>query len=169
MTFDIEGVLFPDLLTMLVQLGATIVLFLLCKKLLWQPARNILKTRQEKMNADLENARKLQEEAANDLQEAKASLMDARNRSGEIVEQARKEAGSLKNEIISSAKKEASDRLLDADKKIELKQEEARQVIHDEMVTVAMAAVSKLLEEKASSKDDEKAIKEYIREASEKR
>ena len=33
------------------------------------------------------------------------------------------------------------------------------------MVTVAMAAVSKLLEEKSGSNDDEKAIREYIKEA----
>ena len=169
MTFDIEGVLFPDALTMLVQLCATIVLFLLCKKLLWTPARNILKARQEKMNADLEDARKLQEEARSELDEAKASLNEARNRSGEIVEQARKEADSLKEEILSSARKEAGNRLADTDRKIELKKQEARQEIHDEMVTVAMAAVSKLLEEKAASEDDEKAIREYIKEAKDKK
>ncbi len=165
MTFDIEGVLFPDLLTMLVQLCATVVLFFLCKKLLWQPARKILKTRQEKMNADLSDARKLQEQATADLNEAKENLMKARNQSGDIVEQARKEAAGLKQEIIASARKEAVERLSDADKKIELKKQEARQEIHDEMVTVAMAAVSKLLEEKAGSTDDEKAIREYIKEA----
>lgn len=169
MSFDIEGVLFPNVLTMAVQLCATIVLFLLCKKLLWVPARNILKARQDRMNSDLENARKLQEEAKGDLDEAKASLSEARNRSGEIVEQARKEADNLKEEIINSAKKEAANKLHDADVKIELKREEARQEIHDEMVTVAMAAVSRLLEETADSKDDEKAIKEYIKEVEDKR
>ena len=106
----------------------------------------------------------MQEEAAVELNEAKKSLVDARNRSGEIVEQAKTEAGNIKNEILASAKKEANDKLADADKRIELKKKEARDEIHDEMVSVAMAAVAKLLDEKATSADDEKAIEEYISE-----
>ena len=162
MEFDIQGVLFPNWLTMLVQLCSTIVLFLLCKKLLWTPARNILKTRQEKMNAGLENARKLQEEATADLNDAKENLEKARERSSEIVEQARKEANELKDEIVNNAKQQANQKLEEADKRIENKKLEAKQEIHDEMVNVAMAAVSKLLNEKASSKDDEEAIQKYI-------
>lgn len=162
MEFDIQGVLFPNWLTMLVQFCSTIVLFLLCKKLLWTPARNILKTRQEKMNEGLENARKLQEEATADLNDAKENLEKARERSSEIVEQARKEANELKEEIVNSAKQQANQKLEDADKRIEHKKIEAKQEIHDEMVNVAMAAVSKLLNDKATSKDDEEAIQKYI-------
>lgn len=167
MTFDIQGVLFPNLLTMLVQLCATLVLFLLCKKLLWVPARNILKARQDKMNADLNEAKKLQEEASEELVKAKEKLEEAREKSGEIVETARKEATVLKEEIIKSAKKEASDKLALADQKIEQKKRDAREEIHDEMVEVAMAAVSKLLDEKATSKQDEEAVKKYISEVKE--
>ena len=168
MEFDIQGVLFPNLLTMLVQLCATLVLFLLCKKLLWVPARNILKARQDKMNADLNDAKKLQEEATVNLEEAKKNLDEAREKSGEIVESAKKEATVLKEEIIKAAKKEANDKLDDADKKIELMKKEAKDEIHDEMVEVAMAAVSKLLEEKATSKEDEEAVKKYISEVKDK-
>ncbi|MBR3228466.1 MAG: F0F1 ATP synthase subunit B [Erysipelotrichaceae bacterium] len=164
MTFDIEGVLFPNLLTMLVQLCSTVVLFLLCKKLLWTPARKILETRRQKMNADLENARKLQQEATADLEEARNDLARARDRSDEIVKEARREAQELRDEIVSSARKEARDVMSDADKTIALKKKEAREEIHDEMVSVAMAAVSRLLEEKAGSEDDEKAIRDYISE-----
>ena len=162
MEFDIQGVLFPNWLTMLVQFCSTIVLFLLCKKLLWTPARNILKTRQEKMNEGLENARKLQEEATADLNNAKENLEKARERSSEIVDQARKEANELRDEIVNHAKDEANQKLANADKQIENKKLEAKQEIHDEMVNVAMAAVSKLLNEKATSKDDEEAIQKYI-------
>ena len=168
MEFDIQGLLFPNALTMLVQLCSTLVLFLLCKKLLWVPARKILKTRQEKMSADLNNAKKLQEEATANLNEAKKNLDEARIKSSEIVESARKEATSLKEEIIKAAKKDASDKLIDADRMIEVKKKEAKDQIHDEMVDVALAAVSKLLEEKATSKTDEEAIKKYIKEVKDK-
>lgn len=163
--FHIQELLFPNILTVAAQLCATLILFLLCKKLLWEPARNILKARQDKMVSSLENATKLQTEAAAQLQEAKKGLDEAKIKSVEIVESARNEANALREEIVSSAKREAANKLEDAEHKIELRKNEVQSELHDEMVSVAMAAVSKLLEEKATSQDDAKAIEKYVNEA----
>ena len=158
MTFDIQGVLFPNWITMLVQLCSTLVLFLLCKKLLWKPARDILAKRRDKMNENLMSSQKLREDASVELDKAKEELEHARNRSGEIVESARKEAENLRAEIVNKANSEASAKLALADKEIEQKERDAQDRIHDEMVDVAMAAVSKLMQDKATSSDDKKAI-----------
>ncbi len=165
MTFDIQGVLFPNVITMLVQLCSTLILFLLCKKLLWKPAREILAKRKAKMNEDLLASEKLKSEASEELDKAKQQLEHARAKSGEIVESARKEANDLRNEIINKANLDASARLDQASKEIEQKKQDAQKEIHDEMVDVALAAVSKLLDEKATSDDDKKAIEKYIGES----
>lgn len=162
MTFDIQGVLFPNWITMLVQLCSTLVLFLLCKKLLWKPARDILAKRRDKMNENLMSSQKLREDASVELDKAKEELEHARNRSGEIVESARKEAENLRAEIVNKANSEASAKLALADKEIEQKERDAQDRIHDEMVDVAMAAVSKLMSDKATSSDDKKAIEDFI-------
>lgn len=162
MTFDIQGVLFPNWITMLVQLCSTLVLFLLCKKLLWKPARDILAKRRDKMNENLMSSQKLREDASVELDKAKEELEHARNRSGEIVESARKEAENLRAEIVNKANSEASTKLALADKEIEQKERDAQDRIHDEMVDVAMAAVSKLMQDKATSSDDKKAIEDFI-------
>ena len=162
MTFDIQGVLFPNWITMLVQLCSTLVLFLLCKKLLWKPARDILAKRKDKMNENLMSSQKLREDASVELDKAKEELEHARNRSGEIVESARKEAENLRAEIVNKANSEASAKLALADKEIEQKERDAQDRIHDEMVDVAMAAVSKLMQDKATSSDDKKAIEDFI-------
>ncbi len=162
MTFDIQGVLFPNWITMLVQLCSTLVLFLLCKKLLWKPARDILAKRRDKMNENLMSSQKLREDASVELDKAKEELEHARNRSGEIVESARKEAENLRAEIVNKANSEASAKLAMADKEIEQKERDAQDRIHDEMVDVAMAAVSKLMQDKATSSDDKKAIEDFI-------
>lgn len=162
MTFDIQGVLFPNWITMLVQLCSTLVLFLLCKKLLWKPARDILAKRRDKMNENLMSSQKLREDASVELDKAKEELEHARNRSGEIVESARKEAENLRTEIVNKANSEASAKLALADKEIEQKERDAQDRIHDEMVDVAMAAVSKLMQDKATSSDDKKAIEDFI-------
>lgn len=162
MTFDIQGVLFPNWITMLVQLCSTLVLFLLCKKLLWKPARDILAKRRDKMNENLMSSQKLREDASVELDKAKEELEHARNRSGEIVESARKEAENLRAEIVNKANSEASAKLASADKEIEQKERDAQDRIHDEMVDVAMAAVSKLMSDKATTSDDKKAIEDFI-------
>lgn len=162
MTFDIQGVLFPNWITMLVQLCSTLVLFLLCKKLLWKPARDILAKRRDRMNENLMSSQKLREDASVELDKAKEELEHARNRSGEIVESARKEAENLRAEIVNKANSEASAKLALADKEIEQKERDAQDRIHDEMVDVAMAAVSKLMQDKATSSDDKKAIEDFI-------
>lgn len=162
MTFDIQGVLFPNWITMLVQLCSTLVLFLLCKKLLWKPARDILAKRRDRMNENLMSSQKLREDASVELDKAKEELEHARNRSGEIVESARKEAENLRAEIVNKANSEASAKLALADKEIEQKERDAQDRIHDEMVNVAMAAVSKLMQDKATSSDDKKAIEDFI-------
>lgn len=162
MTFDIQGVLFPNWITMLVQLCSTLVLFLLCKKLLWKPARDILAKRRDKMNENLMSSQKLREDASVELDKAKEELEHARNRSGEIVESARKEAENLRAEIVNKANSEASAKLALAGKEIEQKERDAQDRIHDEMVDVAMAAVSKLMQDKATSSDDKKAIEDFI-------
>ncbi|MBQ1448047.1 MAG: F0F1 ATP synthase subunit B [Erysipelotrichaceae bacterium] len=166
MTFDIEGVLFPNILTMAVQLCATVILFLLCKKLLWAPARKILEARQEKMVSLIDDASKKQSEATSNLEEAKKELVEARNRSTEIVESARSEAKNLQEQIVKQAKEDAKLKLEQAERKIEMRQKEVQNELHDEMVEVALAAVSKLLDEKATSKDDELAIAKYVDEVS---
>ena len=161
---DVQGALFPNVLTMLTQLLSTLIIFLAVKKFLWKPVKNILAKRSEKMQESLDNAFKQNTEATENLETSKKELDEAKKTSKEIIDAARVEATNLKNEIIASAKKEAQNKLDSAENKIEQRKNEVKDELHDEMVNVAMAAVTKLLGEKATSKDDEKALDEYIKE-----
>lgn len=162
MNFDIQGVLFPNFFTMIVQLCATLVLFLLCKKLLWKPARNIIQTRQNKMNADLKDAEESRNAAKAELDEAKRSLEEAREKSGEIITSAKSEADELKKAILEDAKKDARNKVDDAQMRIDKMYREAREDLKDEIVDVALAAVEKLLEEKSDSTADMNEIRKYV-------
>lgn len=165
MSVDVQGSLFPNLLTMVIQLLSTLVIFLACKKLLWKPVRKIIAARQDKMQESLDNAFKQNEEAKKNLEDSKAELEKAKASSKEIIDAARVEATSLKNELVNQAKRDAQIKLDAAENKITQRKSEIENEIHDEIVDVAMAAVEKLLEEKATSKDDEKLLNKYIEEA----
>ena len=83
------------------------------------------------MNENLMSSQKLREDASVELDKAKEELEHARNRSGEIVESARKEAENLRAEIVNKANSEASAKLALADKEIEQKERDAQYRIHD--------------------------------------
>lgn len=162
--FDVQGSLMPNLYTMIVQLCATLIIFLCIKKWLWKPVKNILAKRADAMQASLDSAFEQNEEARVNLEASRKELNDAKESSREIIDVARQEAVNLKNEIVSDAKRQAQAKLDQADEKIARAKADAQSDLHDEMVSVAMAAVSKLLDEKATSKDDEEAIDKYIKE-----
>ena len=162
--FDVQGSLMPNLYTMIVQLTATLIIFLCIKKWLWKPVKNILAKRADAMQASLDSAFEQNEEARVNLEASRKELNDAKESSREIIDAARQEAVNLKNEIVSDAKRQAQAKLDQADEKIAKAKADAQSDLHDEMVSVAMAAVSKLLDEKATSKDDEEAIDKYIKE-----
>ena len=168
MNIDVQGSLFPNPLTMIIQLLATLVIFLAVKKWLWKPVREIIRKRSDKMQESLDSAFKQNEEASRNLEESKKELKEAKASSKEIIDAARLEATNLKNEIISSAKRDAQNKLDLAENKIEQRKNEVKDELHDEMVEVAMAAVSKLLEEKSTSKDDKKAIDKFVDEVTKK-
>lgn len=169
MNVDVQGALFPNLLTLLTQLLSTLIIFLAVKKFLWKPVKNILAKRSEKIQESLDSAFKQNDEATKNLQESKKELDEAKLTSKEIIDSARTEANNLKTEIINDAKKQAQDRFDQAESRIEQRKSEVYDELHDEMVNVAMAAVSKLLEDKATSEDDKKALDKYIKEVKNKK
>jgi len=164
MNFDVQGSLFPNVFTMLVQLTSTLIIFICVKKFLWKPVKNIIAKRADAMQESLDSAAKQNNEATINLQKSKKELDAAKVSSKEIIDAARLEATNLKNEIVMSAKKQAQAKLDDAQEKINQAKAQAQNDLHQEMVSVAMSAVSKLLEEKATSQDDQKAIDKYIKE-----
>lgn len=164
MNFDVQGSLFPNIFTMLVQLTSTLIIFICVKKFLWKPVKNIIAKRAESMQESLDAAYKQNSDASLNLEKSKQELEAAKASSKEIIDAARLEATNLKNEIVSNAKKQAQAKLDDASEKINQAKLQAQNDLHQEMVSVAMSAVSKLLEEKATSQDDEKAIDKYIKE-----
>ena len=103
--FDVQGSLMPNLYTMIVQLCATLIIFLCIKKWLWKPVKNILAKRADAMQASLDSAFEQNEEARVNLEASRKELNDAKESSREIINAARQEAVNLKNEIVSDAKR----------------------------------------------------------------
>ena len=162
LNFDVQGSLFPNPFTMFIQLCVTFVLFYFMKKYLWGPAQNIMAARSAKMQSALNEADKARDEAIQQLTDAKAELSKSYASSTEIVNGAKQEATQLKEQILAEAKRESQARRDEVERLIELNRREVESQLHDEIVSVAMAAAAKLMNEKATSSDDNAAIDRFV-------
>jgi F-type H+-transporting ATPase subunit b len=163
---DIVQQLFPNPLTMAVQLCSTFVLFMLMKKFLWKSVMNLLDRRAEAMQSDLGAAEQARTEAQSDREKAAAQLNEASTKSRDIVDAAVRQARSEKESILAQASREADAERARAHDQIEAERLSMYRDLQKEMVNVAMDAAGKLIGEKSSEEMDREAINAFVKEAS---
>ena len=99
MEVNIVEQLFPNVLTVLVQLCSTFVLFLIAKIFLWPSVKKFLDARAEKMQEELALSQQAKEEALADRKVALEQLNTASTKSEEIVSAAIQQAKQEKKQI----------------------------------------------------------------------
>ena len=162
-TIDVIGQLIPNPITMLTQLCSTLVLFLFVKKFLWTAVTNFIDRRSEAMQNDLRLSAEAKKDAEADREAARAEVRQARETSRKILEKVKDESEVLRTSIVNQAKKEAELKMESAEREIEAQKKQAHDEMVHEMVSVAMAAAEKLMNEKADAQDDARIIEEYVR------
>ena len=160
---DIAGKLFPDLLTMIVQLAATGLLFWGFKKLLWVPIKSYLGKRAEIADAALKEAHDANSVArANQLQ-SEVMLSEAAREAKQIIENGKIEGSRMKEHLVQTGKHEADAKLESTLREIDNQKRKMREEIESEIVDVALLASSKLLEGKIDEEEDRKQIQSFIK------
>ncbi len=162
---DIASQLFPNLTTLIVQLCSTLVLFLVVKKYLWKPILAFFDAREEKMQSDLAESENAKQEALKDRQNALAQLKEAGDKADQMIEAAQKQAKQEKDAILESAEKEASATRKKAHEQIEAERQSMYDDMKKEMVDVALAAASKVIEDNHAEDLDRQAIDAFVKEA----
>ena len=135
------------------------VLFLLLTFILFNPVRNMLKKRQDKITSDRENAENDKKEASALKAEYEAKLKDAH-----------KEAEQIHNEtkIIDEAKAEAARIIERANVEAELEKQKVADEVKQQIVTVAAVMASKLVARSIDEKESNALIEETLNEMGEK-
>ena len=164
MEVNIVEQLFPNVLTVLVQLCSTFVLFLIAKIFLWPSVKKFLDARAEKMQEELALSQKAKEEALADRKVALEQLNTASTKSEEIVSAAIQQAKQEKKQILAQADKEAAAVKQRAQEQIEAERREMYASMKKEMVDVAFSAAGKLIGEQEAEKVDRQAIDAFVKE-----
>lgn len=160
---DVVGQLFPNVVTVIVQLLSTLVLFLVAKKFLYKPVMNMLEQRADASYNDLASAKLANEKAQLSVNEANKYLNDSKAKANSIIENATNDANKVKQDIINKANITASNTISNANKTIEAKKASLLDSVSDDMVDIALAASEKLLQQKANSETDSKAVDQFVK------
>jgi len=140
------------------------ILFLVASYNLFEPARNLLKKREERIAKEIADAKENRETAEKLKEEYEGLIANIETEADEILTKARKVALDNQEDIITQAKKDADLILARADNQIELERKKAADDIKQEIIEVATALAGKVIEEELDKKKSELLIDETLRE-----
>ena len=151
--FGLDAQLIADAVILALAVGFH---FFLLSALLFNPARELMKKRQEKIKTEMETAAKDMADAKQMKAEYDARLAAADKDVDAILSEGRKKALARENEIIAEAKEEAALVLERAEREIELEKSKVKDEVKQEMIGVARAMAGRFV---TASMDDETQAK----------
>lgn len=162
--FDLDFQLIHDAVLMII---AVFSLFLIASHFLFNPVRDMMQNRQDRIKneldsaaADMENARALKEQY-------EAKLKEIDKEAEEILSEARKKALANENKIVSEAKEEASRIIERAGVEAELEKKKAADEVKREMVVLASLMAGKVVSAKIDTTVQDSLIEETLKEIGE--
>lgn len=143
------------------------VLFFAMSYFLFDPARNYLEKRRQKIAGDLETAKTSREEANALKAEYEGRLKEINKEAELILDEARKKAKRQEAEIVAEAREEAG-RILDrANHEIELGKKKALEDVKQEIVTIASMMAGKAVAASMDVKIQDALVEETLKEMGE--
>ncbi|MBQ8803371.1 MAG: F0F1 ATP synthase subunit B [Tyzzerella sp.] len=144
-----------------------LVLFTLLSYLLFNPVRDMLEKRRQRIVDDQETAKREKEEAICYKAEYEKKLKEVDKEAQEILSAARKKALQNEAKIVAEAKEEAARIIARANAEIELEKKRALDDMKQEMITIASMMAQKVVAASIDTKVQESLIDETLKEMGE--
>lgn len=164
LTNRIFGLDFQMVADALIVALAVFILFLALSYLLFNPARELLLKRQEKVQDDLESSAQEKKEAMALKSDYEVKLKNVSTEVDELLREGRKKALKRENEIMDEARLEASKILDRANKEIALEKSKVKDELKQEMVSVASIMAGKIIASNIDSSKQAKLLDEALNE-----
>lgn len=145
------------------------ILMLLLKKFAWGPLMGVMDQRAQLIANEIEEAEKSRAESHKLLEEQRMLLKEARENAQAIVENARKQGETQREELITAARNEVNRMKEAAALEIATEKEKAVAAVREEFVSLSVLAASKVLGKEISEEDNRALIEETIVKAGESR
>lgn len=161
---DILANLMPNIWTIITQLLATLILFLVLKKLVWKPVKAIMDKRAVYEQERLEKAEQLRADNEKMNAQIQQELQQANKKASETIKQAQQEGNKVKEALISEGKEKAQALMNEAQQNIALAKSKMVEEMHQEIVDVAISAAEKMLQSKLDEKSDRDMVDKFVKE-----
>ncbi len=146
---------------------AVFVLFLFLSYMLFKPARELLRKRQERIRTDLDTAKADREEANILKTEYEEKMAGAQKDADAVMSEARKKALANEEQIISQAKDEASNIIRQARNEAELEKQKAADEVKTQIIDVASLMAGKVVAANIDTNIQDSLIEETLKEVGE--
>ena len=143
------------------------ILFAVMSYFLFNPVRDMLKKRKERIENDIEIAKQNKEDALALKSEYEAKLKEADKEVEKILSEARKKALKKEETMIAEAKEEAARIIARAQNEIELEQKRAMDDMKKEMIQVASMMACKVVAQSIDVQIQDTLIEETLKEMGE--
>lgn len=163
--FNLDWQLLADSCLMII---AIFFLFLVLSYLLFNPARKLLNSRKEKIQDELETAKKDMEDARSLKAQYESKLHDIDKEAESILSDARKRALNNENQIIAQAKEEAAAILARARTEAELEKQKMSDDVKREMILIASLMAGKVVSASIDTTVQNQLIDETLKEMGDK-
>ncbi|MDO4298782.1 MAG: F0F1 ATP synthase subunit B [Lachnospiraceae bacterium] len=158
----------PQLLHDAVLLALSVfVMFAFLSYLLFNPVRDMLKKRQDRVKNDIDSAQKAKEDAQKLKEDYESRIRNIHREEDEILSAARKRALENEAKIVEEAKAEAAEIIARANRQIELEKKKAEDDIKKEIITVASMIAEKVVREQIDTRIQDSLVDETLKEIGE--
>ncbi|MCI5856520.1 MAG: F0F1 ATP synthase subunit B [Agathobacter sp.] len=161
--FNLDAQLLFDTILLAI---AVFFLFLLMSYLLFDPARKLLKDRQDRIENDINSAKDDKETAAALKAEYEGRLKEIDKEAEAILSEARQKAVKNEAKIIDEAKQEASRIIKRAQEEAELEKKHAMDDMKQEMIQIASMMAQKVVSASIDTQIQDTLVDETLKEMS---
>lgn len=144
-----------------------LVLFTLLSYILFNPIRDMLEKRRQRVADEQETAKRERQEAVAYKEEYEQKLKEIKKEAEEILSEARKKAMKNEAKIVAEAKEEAARIMERANAEIELEKKHALDDMKQEMIAIATMMAQKVVTASIDTKVQEGLIEETLKEMGE--
>ena len=146
---------------------AVFVLVLVASNLLFNPVREFMKKRREKIAQDLEQAKTSKEQAEAEKQEYLSKLGEIEKEAERILSEARKKAVENQKRIEEEARTEAANIIAQARREAELEKSKAADEIRQQMIEIASLMAGKVVSQSMTTQIQDSLVEETLKEMGE--
>ena len=150
-----------------IQIGATILLFIIVAIFFWKPITKILEKRREVIDKELTDAEQAKQNAIEIEAELNKQLSAAKEQVKEMLDRAEKEANVRRDEIINQAREDARRRMENLQIELEQERNSMEKEIRQEIVSVAFAAAEKIVSKEINQEKYLNVVDEILKGANE--